>query len=104
MSRVYFIKPIGFDGPIKIGCSISPDGRRDTLQTWCPFPLEIVAEIEGDTKLERRFHLMFDDTCKGREWFDWSEIEAWIAENGGSPTMVPECWRDDFLRRAGIAA
>ena len=46
MTYVYFIKPIGMDGPIKIGCSVSPDRRRETLEWWCPFPLEILAEIE----------------------------------------------------------
>lgn len=70
MKRVYFIKPIGMDGPVKIGCSCSPDGRRSTLQTWCPFPLEVVAEIDGDFDLEKRFHTLFGDSHKGREWFN----------------------------------
>jgi hypothetical protein len=67
---VYFIKPIGFDGPIKIGSSIHPEGRRQTLECWSPFPLQIVAEIEVDCELERRFHALFFDQHKGREWFE----------------------------------
>lgn len=66
---VYFIKPIGMDGPIKIGCSVSPDGRRETLEQWSPFPLEIIAEIDGDMMLEARFHGYFRDEALRREWF-----------------------------------
>lgn len=66
---VYFIKPIDMDGPIKIGCSFSPDRRRRSLETWSPFPLEIIAEIDGDTNLERRFHARFKLSHQNREWF-----------------------------------
>lgn len=67
--RVYFIKPVGLDGPIKIGCSQSPDGRLCTLETWSPFALEIVAEIDGEFDLERRFHAKFTHLHQRREWF-----------------------------------
>ena len=69
MTRVYFIKPIGMEGPIKIGCSFSPTARRETLETWSPFALEIVAEIEGEFRLERQFHALFSDSHQRREWF-----------------------------------
>lgn len=72
MSAVYFIRPIGMKGPIKIGCSVSPDRRRSTLETWSPFPLEIVAEIDGSFELERRFHALFAEWHQGREWFLWT--------------------------------
>lgn len=70
--RVYFIRPIGMAGPVKIGCSKGPDGRRRTLETWSPFPLEIIAEVEGGFDLERRFHALFMETHQNREWFGWS--------------------------------
>lgn len=73
MRTVYFIKPIGMAGPVKIGCSFSPNGRRETLEIWSPFPLEIAAEIEGDFDLERRFHAAFESSYQGREWFRASE-------------------------------
>lgn len=69
MSFVYFIKPIGMDGPIKIGCSDKPGDRRATLETWSPLPLEVVAQIKGDFELERRFHTMFVADHQRREWF-----------------------------------
>lgn len=70
--RVYFIKPIGMDGPVKIGCSRWPEQRRDTLATWSPFPLEVVAELEGDLLLERRFHAKFLPQHLHREWFNFT--------------------------------
>ena len=83
---VYFIRPVGMDGPVKVGCSVSPEGRRSTLATWSPFPLEIIAEIAGDHWLERRFHVYFRDTYQRREWFGWSArlAETVAAINAGT--------------------
>jgi hypothetical protein len=84
MSWVYFIKPIDMPGPVKIGCSYSPTARRETLRYWSPFPLEIVAEIEGSQRLERQFHAMFAHTYMSHEWFKWSpELQAVIDEVAG---------------------
>lgn len=66
---VYFIKPIGMDSPIKIGTSASPDARKDALERWSPFPLEIIAEVEGGRNLERKLHYHFFMYHEGREWF-----------------------------------
>lgn len=78
MKRVYFIKPIGMDGPIKIGCSQSPTTRRKTLETWSPFALEIIAEIDGDFDTEKRFHALFESTHQRREWFNPSSEMALV--------------------------
>lgn len=67
---VYFIKPVGMTGPIKIGCSQSPDNRRRSLANWSPFALEIIAEIDGDTEIERRFHAKHIAAHQRREWFE----------------------------------
>lgn len=69
---VYFIKPVNMAGPIKIGCSKSPDNRKATLSTWSPFALEIVTTIEGGIDLERRFHARFLHIHERREWFSWA--------------------------------
>jgi hypothetical protein len=73
MKRVYFIKAVGMRGPIKIGCSFSPTGRKNGLQAWSPLPLEIIAEIDGGHDIERRFHQRFLETHKAYEWFYWSQ-------------------------------
>jgi hypothetical protein len=101
---IYFIRPIGMRSPIKIGCSYSPDGRRSTLDTWAPFPLEIVAEIEGGFKMERQFHAMFAHLHERREWFSSSvELEAVIAAiNAGTfdTAALPEPMRLKAAARA----
>lgn len=94
MTRVYFIKPIGMDGPIKVGCSGLPVKRREALQSWCPFPLEILAEVIGDNQIERRFHAKYWDSHRGHEWFDptpeiTSDIDA-INDETFSVAGLPE--------------
>lgn len=76
MKRIYFLRPVGQLGPVKIGCSVSPDGLRESLATWSPFTLEIIAEIDGDFTVERQFHALFRDTYQRREWFGWSDLMA----------------------------
>lgn len=102
MSRVYFIRPVGMRSPVKIGCSQSPDTRLNTLDTWSPFALEIVAEIDGGFDLEGRFHALFADSHERREWFSASRrMDAVIAAiNDGSfdvgklPTSIRICNRN----------
>lgn len=86
MRRVYFIRPIGMNGPVKIGCSYRPEQRSNALDTWSPFPLEIVAEIGGDFAIERRFHALFKGSHQRREWFNWTpEMESVIEQiNAGT--------------------
>jgi hypothetical protein len=68
-TQVYFIKPIGMDGPIKIGCSWHPRERLKTLMSWSPYPLEIITTIPGGYQLERNIHECFSDLHLHREWF-----------------------------------
>jgi len=67
--RVYFIKPVGLDGPVKIGCSLLPRNRLAAMSAWSHVPLEIAALIVGDEDLERRFHAAFRDQWSHGEWF-----------------------------------
>lgn len=66
---VYFVKPVGADGPVKIGCSTVPKRRLETLATWAPEPLELVVAIPGDFVLERNIHESLADLHTHREWF-----------------------------------
>lgn len=79
--RVYFMRPVGAEGPVKIGCSTMVEERLRALSPWAPFPLEVVATIPGDTRLEGRFHLKFMADRVHGEWFAASaELSATIAE------------------------
>lgn len=66
---IYFIRPVGMIGPIKIGCSRSAGERLETLAVWSPFPLEIIYTEPGNYQLEQRIHRAFADYHSHREWF-----------------------------------
>lgn len=66
---VYFLRPIGQRGPVKIGCSDYPMRRLQAFAQWSPAPLEIAALIPGDERLERRFHAKFAHLHSHLEWF-----------------------------------
>lgn len=68
-SYVYFIKPVGMDGPIKIGCSGVPEQRLLSLAMWSPFPLEIIVTIKGGIRLEKNIHECFSYLHSHHEWF-----------------------------------
>jgi hypothetical protein len=66
---VYFLRAVGLDGPVKIGCSVDPDARRDVYSKISPFPLEVVAKIPGSPSYEWRFHTRFVHLHSHHEWF-----------------------------------
>lgn len=71
---VYFIRPVGMDGPIKIGCSGKPLKRLITFAAWSPFPLEIIGYVSGDFSDEAFLHRHFSDLHLRREWFMSSPV------------------------------
>jgi hypothetical protein len=78
--NVYFIKPIGMDGPIKIGFSQNPKHRLEQLMVWSPFPLEIAAAMPGTWHDEQELHKRFASTRLHKEWFSASpELLEYIA-------------------------
>lgn len=66
---VYFLRPVGQAGPVKIGCSVEPGGRLATFMSWSPVKLEIAATVPGDSKIERRIHGVFGEQHSHSEWF-----------------------------------
>ena len=79
-SYVYFVKPVGMDGPIKIGCTSTPEKRLTSLTVWSPFPLEIIGTIPGGYKDEMYLHSCFAKSHSHREWFHSSpELRKAIA-------------------------
>lgn len=69
---VYFIRPIGERGPVKIGCGQNPMWRKSEISQRLPFGIEIAASTPGDFVIERRLHAKFRDAHIGHEWFTWS--------------------------------
>lgn len=67
---IYFIKPVGMDGPVKIGISARPESRMQQMLEWSPFDLEIVHVIPGDYFLEKAIHQSLCNDHLRREWFE----------------------------------
>jgi hypothetical protein len=80
-SLVYFLRPIGARGPIKIGCTTLIHQRLAGINAISPQELEIAATIPGSYDLERRLHSKFLPTRHHGEWFNWSqELEGLIEQ------------------------
>lgn len=98
MSHLYFIKPIGMDGPIKIGFSSSPPNRLEGLASWSPWPLEIIGTLPGTMKDEFFLHSCFVELHSHHEWFRSSQqlrdaIDRCIADQNISharATLMPK--------------
>jgi hypothetical protein len=66
---VYFVRPVGMSGPIKIGCSVVPTDRLKAFMSWSPFDLELLVTIPGGRDLEKNIHECFADLHLRHEWF-----------------------------------
>jgi len=66
---VYFIKPVGLPGPVKIGFSAIPKNRLESLAVWSPFQLEVAVAIPGTMQLERNIQDCLVRSHSHREWF-----------------------------------
>lgn len=81
---VYFMRPVGLCGPVKIGCSVEPSSRLDHYSRISPFKLELFAVVPGDFRVEYGLHAMFADDHSHHEWFQYSDrmqgvIDALVA-------------------------
>lgn len=69
---IYFMRPIGGDGRIKIGCSYLPARRLIELSTWSAYQLEIIGVGEGNLADEKMLHQYFAADRLHSEWFQSS--------------------------------
>lgn len=73
LTFIYFMRPIGQLGPVKVGCSIQPLSRLAQYQAWSPIPLEVFFSFPGGPKIEAALHAHLADTFSHHEWFHASE-------------------------------
>ena len=67
---VYFVQA-GAAGPIKIGVSADITARLKELQTASPYPLRLLATLDGATqKTETQLHQHFASARRHGEWFE----------------------------------
>lgn len=66
---IYFIRPVGRAGPIKIGCASNPMRRLSDHQRGSPVRLELIGLLEGQHETEHQLHWEFRDCHVHGEWF-----------------------------------
>lgn len=79
---LYFIRPVGQDGPIKIGVTLNPEQRLTYHRKHSPLPLEYAGRVllDGAAATERELHRRFSAYRLHHDWFAASpELEAQIA-------------------------
>ncbi|MBR1122125.1 GIY-YIG nuclease family protein [Bradyrhizobium lablabi] len=76
MNKRHYIYVIGREeGPVKVGITSSPGGRLSTIQTGCPFRVEILhlrecRDRNDALRHEQIFHDVHSGTRLAGEWFD----------------------------------
>jgi hypothetical protein len=66
---IYFIQPQR-GGPVKIGYARKPENRLRELQCGNPYPLQIVAVVDGGWTTEAVLHKRFASGRMEGEWFE----------------------------------
>jgi len=78
---VYFVKPAGMPGPIKIGYAAHFGDRFRKLQAGSPIPLEAMRVVDGTAQTELALHRKFAAHRLHGEWFaPCADLLAFIAE------------------------
>lgn len=93
-NKVYFVRPIGMDGPIKIGCSKDPETRLKVLSAWSPFPLELIGSVLGEFNDENRLHRRFSELHTRKEWFMSSPLLRQTIERILEGVPIKEACKD----------
>jgi hypothetical protein len=70
--HVYFIEMVGH-GFVKVGTTIHPVERAGAIKGWCPYPLDILAQVEGGVFAEAMVKDQFRDLRHQGEWFFLTE-------------------------------
>jgi hypothetical protein len=78
---IYFIKPIGMTGPIKIGLSGNPKKRLNEYRAWSPFVLEMIGTVPGNWDDEQFLHECLADDHSHGEWFRPSQRVRDVVEH-----------------------
>lgn len=84
---IYFIRPVGEKGPVKIGCSVDPVKRLAAFQAGCPIHLELIATMESVPSLERALQHKFAADHQHGEWFAWSPRLAALIDQHAIPAI-----------------
>jgi len=88
---IYFLRPVGALGPIKIGCSDIPMERLRTFARWSPAPLEIAAIVPGSLSIESWLHNRFRDAHSHLEWYRPTPELVALVREAAETDAIPGC-------------
>lgn len=101
---IYAIRAVGTEF-VKFGRTdgLSPKKRLDTMQTGCPYPLELLAVCEGDKATEAFIHMMLRKAgaLHRGEWFKWgvdAEAIVGMMKDGSLKIAEAEIAPNAYLR------
>lgn len=90
MKHIYFLRPIGQRGPIKIGSSEVPVRRLQSYQIWSPVELELAAVLPAHHNTENFLHRHFLASWTHGEWFNWSPEIQGLIDHINDTDSLPE--------------
>jgi hypothetical protein len=85
---IYFLRVLGA-APVKIGTTRTLKWRQRAIQSACPYPLVLIRELPGDSRLERRLHLHFAHLRIHGEWYSFADEMMTIDPSGLPAQTVP---------------
>lgn len=105
---IYIVRPAGFTGPYKVGCTTNIEKRVRNLSAASPFPLELLCRFIGGVDVERRIHALLRPAHIRCEWFsDCPQIHrliASVADGSFDADTLPAPVRIDRLQNGMSAA
>lgn len=99
LGTIYFVRPVGLAGPIKIGFTTNTMLRLPAINAWAPFRLEIAASTPGTLRTENAIHRCFSECHSHGEWF--FPTSRLIAAIEALATGRPLEEAIDFTKQAG---
>lgn len=88
--NVYFLRPVGQQGPVKIGSSRMPMGRLKAVQIWSPLLLEMASFCPAHRNTEMFLHRHFLASHMHGEWFAWSEELQSLIDYVSNHSAMPD--------------
>lgn len=69
--QVVLLLQAGDDGPVKIVGATDKQLKRvvNNIQHGCPEIVHVRAVLDGDERLERRLHVLFETQHRARDWY-----------------------------------
>lgn len=105
MKRIYFMRRTDGTGPIKIGCSRYPEGRRKQIGSDTKADYVILAQAPGGYLLEGNLHFKFSAHREVPEWagtrpYPVGGSNEWFKPVRALLSLIEQVQRDGVIKLA----